>query len=99
MAFQGDEYLLTGTATTITTALGITDATKRYVSELVLRVVTGGADVFWGGSNVTTTTHRAGTCRAADAYPTVIDGPINLDEIYLIGTAGAANSIFITVIR
>lgn len=99
MAFQGDEYALTGTAVNITTALGITDAPKRYVSQLLLRVPTAGADVFWGASNVTTTTHRAGTLRAADAYPTIIEGPLNLDEFYLVGTAGAGNSVFITLIR
>jgi hypothetical protein len=103
MAFRGTEYAVTGTATKLTTALGITDPARTHVRQVILRNHPSAAqDAFFGASVVTTTTNRAGILRATDAYPTVMGGgdchPLSTEDIYLIGTAGASNIIFITIV-
>lgn len=104
MAFSGGEYLVTGTATSLAAALGITEVAKKHCSKVLLRNNPAAAnDAFWGPSTVTTTANRAGVLKAADSDPAYLDGlsgwTINLDEIFLVGTAAAGNIIHITLIR
>lgn len=98
--FQGGEFLVTGTATSLATALGITDPAYKYATQIILRNDPAAAnDAFVGGSAVTTTTNRGLILKAADAYPSYIEGSINLGEVFLVGTAAAGNIIHIGIVR
>lgn len=107
MAFRGNEFAVTGTATSLTNALGApftTDVSKRHCKQVIMRLNPAAANpAFWGESDVTTTTNRAGTLASTDLAPTVIGNTgegelLNTDNIFLIGTAGATNIVFITVV-
>lgn len=100
MAFSGGEYLVTGTATSIATALAITDADKRHVREVTVRLNPAAAnDAYVGPSTVTTAANRAAVLRATDTEATYFLGAIDIAEICLVGTANAANIIFISLTR
>lgn len=97
--FTGGEFLVTGTATSVATALGLTGLDKVHCTQLLLRNDSGAAnDAFVGPSTVTTAANRAAQLRAADVYPTILSGPLNLETIFLVGTAAAGNIIHIAVV-
>lgn len=102
MAFSGGEYLVTGTATSIASALGITDIGKLHYAEIVL--FAEGADAFFGPSTVTTTTNRAGVLRSTATVPVTLTSAgmgrlLNIKDIYLVGTAGAGNIVHIALVE
>lgn len=105
MAFNGGEYLVTGTATSVAAALGITELAKKRCASLILRNDPSAANVaYFGPSTLTIAANRAGVLGAADLYPTYLDSAsdswgINLEEVFLIGTAAAGNIIHISLIR
>lgn len=103
MALNGGEYLVTGTATSIASALSITDPGFKAYKRVILRNSPSALnDAYFGRSDVTTSAKRHGVLRATDTYATVLGGgdgeTLNIDQIFLIGTANAANIIFISLI-
>jgi hypothetical protein len=102
VAFAGNEALILGTATNISTLLSITDVASKSCRQIALRIA-GANDAFYGRSTVTATTNRAGILKVADTGPTILGGDgthaLNTDDIYIIGTAAGGNIVFITLIR
>jgi hypothetical protein len=100
MAFSGGEYLVTGTATSVAAALGLTEVDRTHVRELTLRNDPGALNpAYFGHSTVTTAANRAGVLGATDTEATYLMGAIDLNEVFLVGTANAANIIHISLVR
>lgn len=103
MASKGGQYTITATATNLTTALGLTGGNLPSggwsCAEITVKNADGAANkLYFGGSDVTNVPANAhGEIAAGQGYtwlPTVSSRP-NTDEIYLVGTANAANIAFI----
>jgi len=86
--FKCKEYVFAATNVPVklTTILGLSNAD--YIGTLVMRAGTGNLqDLFWGGSDVTTTTNRGGFLSAEDAIGIdVVNKFFGTDEVYLVGT-------------
>jgi hypothetical protein len=103
MAITGGQYAVTSTATSVTAALGLTSATRRYPRQLDIKNAAGAtAAAYIGGSTVTNVPANAwAELSAGQAWSDVaIDSNhINTDQVFLVGTANAANILFITVVE
>ncbi len=101
MAFDGGEALILGTATSLSTYLGITDPAKKACKQVLLQAL-GAASAFVGGSNVTTTANRRGVLLTTATLPFTIgtgDGEtLNTDFIYVVGTAAGGNIVTIGLV-
>lgn len=85
------QWTVTATATTVASLLD----EDRTPSRLTVRNATGGANaVYFGGSQVANTPANAGgEIPAGQEHTFHYQSPV---EIYLVGTANAANIVFIT---
>lgn len=100
MAYISEQYVITATATKLTTALGFT--AKVYCQQIQIKNAAGGtAKLYIGDSTVTNVPANAGAELSAGEtwtkYPSETR-TVSSDEVYLVGTANAANIAFITVI-
>lgn len=99
---KGAQYAITGTATPLTTILGITNTAGSYARYLHIKNAAGAANILYiGPSTVTAVPANAfGEISAGGLYilNASAGNGIRLDDLYLIGTANAANIAFITVI-
>jgi len=102
MAWAGTEYLVTATATSLTTALGLTaNSPGNHFRQIDIRSNPAALNnVFFGGSGVTVSAARRVVLQAGEAYSFVaVQGHhISTDDIYVIGTANAANIIFVSLV-
>jgi hypothetical protein len=96
MALFGGEYIVTGTATSVASILGVTgDASKWRVKQIIFSPDPANADpIYWGRSNVTATTNRCGLVPTTVKLPVVVGssgGTLDLDlrDIYIVGPATA----------
>lgn len=82
----GDKVSVTGTATSLTTLLGLTE--RKYLGEVAIRAATAnGGTVYFGKSNLTTSTHQLGFLVAGDAISVSITNALaSTDEFYLIAS-------------
>lgn len=105
MASIGGQYTITASAVNLTTALGLTKGDLPsggyHCSEITVKNANGAANtLFAGGSNVTNVPANAHVQLAAGQsftwLPSVSARPTT-DEIYLVGTANAANIAFIEI--
>lgn len=100
MAFAGAQYTITATATNLTTILGLSagmDCRQIDIKNATLAT----APLFLGKSNVTNTPANAFAQIApgqawSDIAPA--NGKLSTNEVYLVGTANAANIAFIAVV-
>lgn len=95
--FTGKEYVLTGSAVPLTTALGL--SAKIHFSHGAIRARdNNAADVVIGKSDVTATTNRLAFLNAGEAFEFALEGQwISTDEIYVNGTAGDTIHIALVV--
>ena len=110
MAVTGGQYAVTASAVNIATALGVQDdASKSVAKQVVLQYNEDAAnDAFLGSSSVAVTptaVYYKFQLAAANLPPMPLvlgsgggSRDIDLRDLYLIGTANAANLFFITVI-
>jgi hypothetical protein len=100
MAYKGGQYVITATATNITTALSL--GSKMYCRQIDIKNADAAtAALYLGGSTVTNVPASAyAQIPAGKAWSgvAVSTESLNTDEIYLVGTANAANIAFITLI-
>lgn len=105
MASKGGQYTITASAVNITTALGLTGGDLPsggyHCAEITVKNADGAVNkLYCGGSNVTNVPANAHVELGAGAgftwLPTVSARPTT-DEIYLVGTANAANIAFIEI--
>lgn len=100
MAYRAGEFAVAASATSLATALGITDLARQHVKKVILRNNPAAAnDAYVGMSNVTTGANRGAVLRATDTYPHVIGSDaapalVDLTKVFVIGTVNAANIIF-----
>jgi hypothetical protein len=101
VAIYGNQFAVTGTATTLTTALGL--AERHFVRQIDIKNATGAANpAYVGGSTVTNVPANAwAELSAGQAWSDVaVDAPhVNTDAIFVVGTANAANILFIAVVE
>lgn len=100
MALFGGEALVPAAATSITSLLSLTRTL--HAKQIFIMNITGAtAPLFVGRSNVTVTTNRHHAV-AAGGYVPLGGGDwkaLNTDEVFIIGTANAANIALITIIE
>ena len=99
MAIQGAQWVAAATATSLTTALGLT--TPVLVTRAIITNKTGAANILYvGGSDVANTPANAWLEIAAAATKEFgePDQHFSSDNVYLVGTVNAANVAFILVI-
>src|SRR5688572_27129882 len=101
MAITGGQYAVTGTAVNITTALSL--PARMYVRQLDIKNADGAtAAAYVGGSNVTAVPANAWVQLAAgQAWSDVATeaNHVHTDAVYLVGTANAANILFIALVN
>ena len=100
MAYKGGQYAVTAAAVNITTALAL--PAKLYCRQIDIKNAKAAtAVVYLGPSTVTAVPANAfAQLDANQAWSgvAVSTESLNTDEIYMIGTANAANILFITLI-
>ena len=100
MAFHPKQYTITATAAKLTTIMGFAEI--KHLKHLIIRNATGAtAALYVGKSDVLNTPANAGMQIAAGVTEEI--GPfdlnaINTEEIYLVGTANAANIAYIVAV-
>ncbi len=107
MAFKGTEVLIPGTATQLSTLLGLSAAgdSPYMVRQLTLRINgTATGPAYLGASNaVTTAAARAAVLINTDVRPLQIGGEdnilIDLRNVWVVGTASATDIIFVTYLQ
>ena len=93
---RGGQYALTATAASLTDALSLTG--NLHFSKITIKNANGAANAFFhGNSDVTVTTNAHGELVANQGYTFGGDGHgyYNASDIFLIGTANAANIAYI----
>ena len=94
----GGQWTVAGTATQLTTALGLKESV--WLRSLSIKNAAGAANsLYVGKANVTASPANAHVELAAGEsfdWFSSVGNLINTDEIYMIGTANAANIAFIT---
>lgn len=108
MAYDGGQWTITGTATNITSALGLTGGDMksggRHCNQVIIRNKTGAtAPLYLGKSAAVTAVPANATAEIAAGQDHTIGNAtgrslLNTDEIFLIGTANAANIAFIELV-
>lgn len=101
MAFlQGGQWTVSSTAASVRGALSIPDVPERTIfSKVTVKNADGAANAMYcGRSNVTNT--PANACielGAGDSYTFGGKEAVNINEIFMVGTANAANIAFIAL--
>jgi hypothetical protein len=97
-AIIGGQYAVTSTATNISTILSISPGLR--LKKLTVKNAGGAANkVYLGDSDVTNVPEHAHAELSADQAYEYWSGEchrINTDDVYIVGTANAANIVFIT---
>lgn len=101
MAWTGAQYTITGTATKLSTILGIAAGDMRHFKQVDIKNAAGAVNnLFIGPSTVTAVPAFARIELTAGQgfsfHPGGSQYPVFADDIYLIGTANAANIAFIS---
>lgn len=104
MAYRAVQYVVTTSAVSLTSALGLTGLTNIQKKALNIDVTaksTNVGKVYLGGSGVTNVPANAGVEITAggswNSGPSSISFPVSLDEIFIVGTA--ADIVFVTIIN
>jgi hypothetical protein len=96
-AIIGGQYAVTSTATNVSTILSLSPGLR--LKKLTIKSAKAGANqVYLGDSNVTNAPENAHAELSADQAYEYWSGEchrINTDDVYIVGTAGAANIVFI----
>lgn len=103
MPFAGGQYAVTATATNLRTALGAqVSADVIHVRQCTIKNAAGALNpAFVGGSGVTNVPANARDEISAGTRITLGTGdaaPLKIDDIYVVGTANAANILFISLV-
>jgi len=98
MAFKGKQYTITATAASLTSILG----ERLWCRQIKLRNATGALNPLYVGPSTVTNAPAnaylqitAGVTEDFSGWPT---NSLNTDEIFLVGTANAANIAYIVIV-